>query len=115
MEVVQADAQAVAALEVVDEVVVGLVGFRLVGLREVDEVRAVREDVQARGVAVVFGRGVESVAGRRVEWRGGPFALGLEEEGEGVGADLGCIVDGVLDACIGSVQKRSNVGSVERS
>lgn len=98
MEVVQLDAEAVTAAQVVDEVGVGLVGLGRVGLGEVDEVGAVREDVEARVVSVVFGEGVEGVAGCGVEGRGGPFSLGFEEEGEGVAADVDGVGDGVLDA-----------------
>lgn len=80
MEVVQLDAEGVAALEVVDEVGVGLIGFGGVRLRQVDEVRAVGEDMLALCVGVFGGGGVEGVAGCGVEGRRGPFALGFEEE-----------------------------------
>lgn len=99
VEVVELDAQAVAAREVVDKVGVGLLGLGRVGLGEVDEVGAVREDVAAGRVGVVLGEGVEGVAGGRVEGRGGPFALGLEEEGEGVAANVDGVGDGILDTC----------------
>ena len=45
MEVVEGDAEGVAPFEVVDEAVEGLGGFGGVGLREVDEVGAMGEDV----------------------------------------------------------------------
>jgi len=93
VEVVQPDAEVLAPLEVVDEVVVRLVGFGLVRLREVDEVRAVRQDVLGRLVAVLLQVGVELGLGLGGQWGARPFPLGLEEEGERVGADL----DGVCD------------------
>lgn len=56
-----------------------------------------REDVEALVVGVIFGEGVEGVAGCWVEGRGGPFSLGLEEEGEGVAAYVNGVDYGVLD------------------
>lgn len=56
------------------------------------------EDVLALSVGVLGGGGVEGVAGGGVEGRRGPFALGLEEEREGIAADLYGVGDGVLDA-----------------
>lgn len=97
MEIVKFDPEAVTSLQVVDEIGVGLVGFGLVGLGEVHEVGTVWEDVQTLFVGMVFGKGVEGIAGCGVEWRGGPFSLGFEEEGEGVAADMDCVGDGVLD------------------
>lgn len=97
VEVVQLDAEGIAPLQVVDKVVIGLVRLGLVGLCQVDEVGAVREDVQALVVEVFLGEGVEGIAGRGVEGRRGPFPLGLEEEGEGVSADVDGIGDGILD------------------
>lgn len=37
------------------------------------------KNVQALGVGMLGGGGVEGVASCRIEWRGGPFALGFEE------------------------------------
>lgn len=99
MEVIQLNSEGVAALEVVDEVGVGLVGFGFVRLGEVDEVGAVGEDVFPDRVGVEFGEVVEGRCGGWVQGRGSPFALGFEEDGEGVGADVEGVGDGVLDAC----------------
>jgi hypothetical protein len=98
VEIVQPDAELVAALQVVDEARVRL--GRLVGvrLREVDEVAPVREDVQGRVVGV---GGCElAVLLGDVGGEGGvvPFSLGFEEEGEGVGADVQGVLDRVLYA-----------------
>lgn len=58
-----------------------------------------REDVLACGVCAVLGCAVEGIAGSWVEgWRG-PFALGFEEEGEGVAANVDGVGDGIVDAC----------------
>lgn len=98
MEVVQLDAEGIAALQVVDEVGVGLVGLGGVRLRQVDEVGAVGEDVLALCIGVFGGGGVESVAGGGIEGRRGPFALRFEEECESIAADLYSIGDGILNA-----------------
>lgn len=68
MEIIELDAEGVAALEVVEEVSVGLGGFFGVCLGQVDEVGAVGEDVLALCVGVFGGGGVEGVAGGGVEW-----------------------------------------------
>lgn len=99
MKVVEFDAQGGAPLQIVDEVAVGLVGFGLVDLRQVDEVGAVGQDVVPYGVGVLGGEVAEGGGGGRLERRGDPFTLGFEEDGEGVGADVEGVGDGVLDAC----------------
>ncbi len=60
-----------------------------------------REDVLAGVVGVLFGQGVELGFGVVGEGWAGPFALGLEEEGEGVGADVSGVGDSVLDTAGG--------------
>lgn len=67
-------------------------------MSQIDEVGAVREDMSSRVVAVLLGLVVELVLRVRGEWWAGPFALGLEEQGEGIGADVDRVLDGVLDA-----------------
>lgn len=98
VEVVEPYAERIAPLQVVYEVVVGLVRLGLVGLCEVDEVGTVREDVLALVVLLLLGCGVEGVAVFVLEFWVGPFTLRLEEEGKGIGADVRGILDGVLAA-----------------
>lgn len=100
VEVVQPDAQLLAALQVVDEGPVRLRGLGLVGLREVHEVGPVRQGVRGGAVAVLLAAADEEVARVGGEGRVLPLALRLEEEGEGVGADLDGVGDGVLDAYV---------------
>lgn len=86
VEIVEFDAEGFAAFEVVEEGFVGLCGACWVRVGEVDEVGAVGDDVLVLGVGVV---GAVCVEGRCLvgcEGRVGPFALGFEEEREGVGA-----------------------------
>lgn len=98
VEVVQPDAQLVTPSEVIYEVGVGLLGLDVVRLREVDEVAAVGEGVPRRVVGVLDGEGavLRADVGRERGVR--PFALGLEEEGEGVGADVRCVLQRVVNA-----------------
>lgn len=49
-------------------------------------------------IAMFFALAYEAVFGFCRDGRVAPFALGFEEEGEGVGADLDGIRDGILDA-----------------
>jgi hypothetical protein len=60
VEVVEFDAKFLTAFEVVDEDVVGLGGAGWVGVGEIDEVGAVRDDVLVLVVGVVFAVGVEA-------------------------------------------------------
>lgn len=55
-----------------------------------------REGVFAGAEVVIFAEADELVLGFWVERGIGPFALGFEEEGEGVGADVDGVCDGVL-------------------
>lgn len=98
VEVVESDAQALAAVQVVDEGGVGLRGLVRLGLREVHEVGAVRQDVLGCGVGVGFAVGVELVTVAVLQGRVVPFALRLEEEGEGVAAYVQAVGDAVVDA-----------------
>lgn len=98
MEVVQANSQLIAPLQVVQEAVVCLAGLGSIRLREVDEIAAVREDVLGRVVGVGGGEGAVLRADVWVQRRVIPLALGLEEESEGIGANVGCVLDSVLDA-----------------
>lgn len=98
MEVVQPDTQLLASVEVIEEAGIRLIGFFLVGLCQVDQIRAVREGVLGGAVAMMLALRNELGLGRGVEGRVGPFALRLEEEGEGVGADVDGVGDRVLYA-----------------
>ena len=98
VEVVQANSQLIAPLQVVQEAVVCLAGLGSIRLREVDEIAAVREDVLGRVVGVGGGEGAVLRADVWVQRRVIPLALGLEEESEGIGANVGCVLDSVLDA-----------------
>jgi len=91
MEVVQGYAELFASLQVVEEGVVGLLRAVFVGMGEVDEVRAVGHDVVSWVVGVSLATGEE---GREVVVLEGwvvPFTLGLEEEGEGICADVDAV------------------------
>lgn len=79
VEIVQFDAECLATLEVVEEGVVGLRGARWVCVSQVDEVRAVRDDVGVGTVVVVLAVGVEAVCLRGLKRWVGPFALRFEE------------------------------------
>lgn len=89
VEVVQRDAELVATRQIIEEGVVGLGRAGNVGVREVDEVGAVRDDVRACGVGVRGAGGLEEGGVFGVERGVGPFPLGFEEEGEGVAAGRG--------------------------
>ncbi len=91
MEVVQGYAELFAASQVVEKGVVGLLRAVFVGVGEVDEVRAVRDDVVVRVVGVSFATGEEDGEVVVLEGRVVPFTLGLEEEGEGVCADVDAV------------------------
>lgn len=82
VEVVQADAELFAAIQVVDEAGVGLVGLGLVSLGKVDEIGAVGKGMFSGAVAMVLALADELRLGGRIEGRVGPFALRFEEEGE---------------------------------
>lgn len=88
MEVEEFDAQRFAALEVVEEGGVGLVVSGGVVLGEVDEVGSVGEDVLSAVVRVGCAVGVEEGEVLVFDGRAFPFALGFEEEGEGVAAGI---------------------------
>lgn len=51
-----------------------------------------------RVVGVGGGEGAVLRADVWVQGRVIPLALGLEEESEGIGANVGCVLDSVLDA-----------------
>lgn len=99
VEVVEPDSELFAPREVIDEVVVGLCRLVRLRLRQVDEVGAVGEGVLAGPVAVVLAVAREEIPGLGGEGGAVPFALGFEEEGEGVGADVDGIGDRIVDAC----------------
>jgi hypothetical protein len=61
VEIVEFDAELLTALEVVDEGIVGLCCACWVCVCEVDEVRAVRNDMFVLVVRVVFAVGVKAV------------------------------------------------------
>jgi len=100
MEVVQPDAERLAAAQVVEEAGVGLLRLGGVGGREVDEVGAVRQDGGGGEVRVLGAKGGEGGGMLGLEWGVVPLALGLEEEGEGVAADAVGVGDGVVDTCM---------------
>lgn len=87
VEVMHADAEGFAAADVIEEVVACLRGFCGVRLREVDEVACVREDLLFWVVPVLLAGGGEGGDVSGWDRGGGPFALGFEEEGEGICAD----------------------------
>ncbi len=100
MEVVELDAESFAAVEVVEEGVVGLSVLLWIFLREVHEIGAVGEDV-ACGVVLVLGAGGKELVFVVVEeGRVFPFALGLEEHGEGVTTYVQAVGYGVVHAFI---------------
>ena len=66
---------------------------------KVDEIAAVRENVLCRVVNMCGGEGTVLVPDVRGEGRVGPLALGLKEESKGVGADVACILQRVVDTC----------------
>lgn len=101
MEVVEADAEAFAAPEVVHERGVGLRAFGVVGVGQVDEVAAVRDDHAGRVVSLVVASVGERMGVFVLERRVLPLPLGLEETGECVGADVESVGDGVVDAAGG--------------
>lgn len=98
MEVVEPDSECFAPLEVVYKTGIGLYRFCFVSLGEIDEVRAVGEGVLGGAVAVGFAVADELELRFVGDGRVGPFALGFEEEGEGVGAYLFGVCDGIVDA-----------------
>lgn len=49
-------------------------------------------------IVVLFALAYEAIFGFCCDGRVAPFALGFEEQGERVGADLDGICDGILDA-----------------
>jgi hypothetical protein len=97
MKVVQLDPQRLASLDVIEESLVGLCGLVFVGLRQVDQVRSVRDSVLCSIVIVVLASADEEVLDLICERWVVPFALRFEEEGEGVRADVYSICDCVLD------------------
>ena len=103
VEIVQADAERLAALQVVGEGAVRLDGLGRVGLGQVHEVGAVRQAVRGDVEAVRLGEGAELVARLGSQRRVVPLALRLEEEGKGVGADMRRVLDRVLHSCRGNV------------
>lgn len=98
MEVVEFDAELLAALEVVDEGVEGLFCTGWVCMCKVDQVGAMWYDVLILFVRMVLAVGVEAIGGFGQKGRVYPFALRFEEEGECVGADVDTVEWGVLDA-----------------
>ncbi|KAJ6445551.1 checkpoint protein kinase (SldA) [Purpureocillium lavendulum] len=98
VEVVQADAELLAAAQVIDEAGVRLRGLCGVRLGQVDEVGAVRQGVLGGAVAVLLAVVGEEFARLGCDGRVVPLALRLEEEGKGVGANVHGVWDGVLDA-----------------
>lgn len=100
VEVVEPDAESFAAVEVVEEGVVGLSVLLGIFLREVHEVGAVREDVACGVVFMLVAGGEELISVVVEEGRIFPFALGLEEHGEGVAAYVKAVGHGILHACI---------------
>ena len=79
MEIVELDAELLAALEVIHEGIVGLLSACWVGMCKIDQVGAVRYDMFVLVVRVVFTVGVESVHGFIKYRRVYPFALRFEE------------------------------------
>lgn len=63
-----------------------------------------REDVLVGMVVVLFALRDEAGLGLGRQGRVGPFALGLEEQGEGVCANVDGVGHGVLDAFCGSAK-----------
>lgn len=77
MEVVEGDVEGGAALQVVDEAGEGLRGLGGVGLREVDEVGAVREDVGGGVGGCGLGEGEEGGFGFGGEGGGRSIFVGI--------------------------------------
>lgn len=98
VEVVQPHAEALAALQVVEEARVRLLGLGLVRLRQVDEVAAVRERVRRGVVRVLLAVGEEEVLGLSRQGGVVPLALRFHEERERIGANLHGVGDCVLHA-----------------
>lgn len=98
VEVVEFDAEFLAALEVVDEGVKGLFRTGWVCVCKIDQVGAVWYNMFVLIVRVVLTVGVEAIGGFGQQGWVDPFALRFEEEGECVGADVDTVEWGVLDA-----------------
>lgn len=88
MEIVEFDAEFLAALEVVHEGVVGLFCTGWVCMSKIDQVGAVWYDMFVLVVRVVLAVGMESLHSFSQYRRVYPFALRFEEKGECIGADV---------------------------
>ena len=91
VEIVKFDTEFLAALEVVDESIVGLFCACWVCVRKIDQVGAVWYDMFVLVIRVVLAVGVESIHSFGQYRRIYPFALRFEEERECIGADVNAI------------------------
>lgn len=103
VEIVEFDTQFLASLEIVQEAIVRLLGAFLVRVGKIDQIRAVRHHVVRLTVGMGFAVVVEAQGVFVCQRWIGPFALGLEEESEGIRSDVDAVEDGVVHACGGSV------------
>ena len=69
-------------------------------MSEIDKVRAMRYDVIALGVLVLFTVGVKGIGMDIREIWIRPLSLRFEEEGESIGSNVDTVQDGVVDACM---------------
>ena len=92
------DTELLAALEVVEEDVVGLLRHIWVCAGEVDEVAAMRDDVSCCVVFVFQEMRAECITVLNFQRGVIPLSLGFQEAREGVAADVYAIDDGILNA-----------------
>lgn len=100
MNVVQLDTESFAAFEVVQVRSVGLIDSSLFCVSEIDKVRAVRYNMIALSVLVLFAIRVKGIGMDIREVRIRPLSLRFEEECKGVGSDMNAVEDRIVNTYI---------------